>query len=287
LVLGESERLSSRPLAIDRWMADRSPGARPHKVPVPAKGSPRRDHKPAKPAKAVPKLSPVPVEVEVAAPPAPPIEVAQPAPPVEVAQPAPPIEVEVAAPVEVPEVPAVAVPVEVPEVAVAEVPEAPHAEVEAVAEVAVPEIAEVAPKQARKPKKAETPVADVATFIAGYVEPVVSILPTKAPATVEPADGSEFLTLAIAGTSRRHADGRPRPVMSAADASDPDALARFAREEILGRNAPRPRRAHPHDREPVANEGPWLAPLRKAWEPPEDGTPAVQPRRFGRRRNDA
>jgi hypothetical protein len=60
-----------------------------------------------------------------------------------------------------------------------------------------------------------------------------------------------------------------------------DELARAAREEILAVNAPAPPVAI--EREPMADEAPWLAPIRKAWEPPAEAE-APRPRWSFRRR---
>jgi hypothetical protein len=200
-VLGESERLSARPLPIDRWMADRTGTGRPRTVaaPIVVRHAPKETPAPA------------PVAVTVAAPaPRPP------APPVPPAPPAPPV-------------------------------------------VEAPVIIEV-------------PVAEI---------PVVETAPVAtSPVVAEPAapEVPEFVTLSVPASARRHLDPRVLLVPSADDPTT-DELARAAREEILEASARRVR-AHAADREPMATEGPWLAPLRKAWEPPAE--PEPKRRRRGR-----
>jgi hypothetical protein len=82
------------------------------------------------------------------------------------------------------------------------------------------------------------------------------------------ADTIEHYTLAVAREPVREID----PQIEAAL----DDLARTAREEILSRNAPKRARRQEEDT-------PWLAPIRKAWEPPEP-EPQVRPRWGFRRR---
>jgi hypothetical protein len=100
-------------------------------------------------------------------------------------------------------------------------------------------------------------------------------LPTPKPeasATSAPTEPGQIL-LAVGGEPVRYVDAEMEDAL--------DMLARAAREEILAANAPEPVDSDEPTRG-VSSEGPWLAPIRKAWEPPADEGP--EGKRWGFRR---
>jgi hypothetical protein len=74
-------------------------------------------------------------------------------------------------------------------------------------------------------------------------------------AASEPPAG--MMVLAVGGEPVRYIDDEMEAAL--------DELARTAREEILAVNAPARKERRRQARE---EESPWLAPIRKAWEPP-------------------
>jgi fused signal recognition particle receptor len=94
-------------------------------------------------------------------------------------------------------------------------------------------------------------------------EPVVAApAPVVIAAAVEPpAPPDGVMVLAVGGEPVRYIDAEMEAAL--------DELARAAREEILAANAPvrKERRRQPRD-----DDSPWLAPIRKAWEPPVEPT---------------
>jgi hypothetical protein len=151
----------------------------------------------------------------------------------------------------------------------------------------------VAPAAATRPEplvaKVEPPAATVEPLIAPgprlvpevvvpparrVAEPEpVAVAPVDGPASHEPRNPAlemiERYTLAVAREPVREID----PDIEAAL----DDLARSAREEILAKNGPRKgRRAEP--------DTPWLAPIRKAWEPPAEDELEPRPSRWAFRR---
>jgi hypothetical protein len=149
---------------------------------------------------------------------------------------------------------------------------------------AVEPIVMASPLVLAEPVVAPEPVA-ATPVVAAEPEPVVAVKPVNerrqavASQPAAPEDvTSEFqnpalhmierYTLAVARQPVREID----PDIEAAL----DDLARTAREEILAKNGPKKPRHDP--------DTPWLAPIRKAWEPPDPEELAPRPSRWAFRR---
>jgi hypothetical protein len=254
VVLGEAHKVSSLNLPIDRWMAERATlHIAPSLRPVPP--MPKRV--------AAPRTEPVSVFAHAGSAPLADAPIAPVLPIVPAVEPAPAPEILVVDEIVVEEI--VVEETFVPDVAV-------------LAETVVPEVA-VVPETVVEEMVPEPVVAtesDSFSAVAATSWPFVSVIgsipsfkpksppvpasaPTPPPA---PAPGEiEMTTLAVARQPVRNVD----PEMESAL----DELARAAREEILRVNAPAAT-SSVIDAEETATEAPWLAPLRKAWEPPAE-----------------
>ncbi len=169
----------------------------------------------------------------------------------------------------------------------------PPADAPAPVVATTPEPPEPAPEVETTPEPPEpaavSPEPAAAIEVPAPIEATAPV-PTVAAATVEvpevgpePAAGIgtegdlEMTTLAIAGQPPRQYDPTVENAL--------DELARAARREILSARAPAPPPSA-IDAEAPAAEAPWLAPLRKAWEPPveEARPPEGERSRWGFRR---
>jgi hypothetical protein len=115
-----------------------------------------------------------------------------------------------------------------------------------------------------------TPLSPLEAMLAPFVEAPHDVpmrrhmdpLPKPEASTPAPAEPGQIL-LAVGGEPVRYVDSEMEEAL--------DLLARAAREEILAANAPAPDIDNDLPRKTV--DGPWLAPIRKAWEPPADDEP--------------
>jgi hypothetical protein len=276
LVLGDATHVSSRQLPIDRWMSDRA-----RRGPVPAL-SPASTHLTT--PGPVPKLTLVappaearPTAVPIVEPPVEPI-----VEPLVAPTPAPVVAPPAAAPVLVPD-PPILEPVEPalepepmpePTPITEPAPYVPAAVVEPVAIVEPEPVVEPepepeparpvlfdyemwvdpAPATEPEPEPEPEPITSITDMLAPFVD-VPKRAPTPQPAPPEPG----MVMLAVGGEPVRYVEAEMEAAL--------DALAQAAREEILAANAPAP---EPREAPRKDDDGPWLAPIRKAWEPPAE-----------------
>jgi hypothetical protein len=318
-VLGEAAKVSSKHLPIDRVLADSAARtlAPTTYEPTASKVAPRVTSAPVLAPMPAPAVEPAPVLAPAAAAPAPVVEpMLEPEPlivpliarihtataaapalaPEPMLEPEPviePVALHIVEPLVVEPEPEVEVEVEVepePPLALVAEPEPEVVETEAIVEPLpqvelfdqfAAELADLAEGVDDGPVVVEAPkpLSPLEAMLAPFVEAPHEVpmrrhmdpLPAPKP---EASSASDQILLAVGGEPVRYVD---------ADMEDAlDVLARAAREEILATNAPEPAQPDAAAHRP-AGEGPWLAPIRKAWEPPADDASDAKRWTFRRR----